>query len=243
MNKKLNITHLTKILFVLFVISCHQTTETDDTKLVANAGEDQTTIAGSYAVFDPTKSTGDISWYEWQQDGNNPDKVNLFSQSKDSKTEWNIKKVVFIKEGIYRFRLVVKRNYNDATGSQPDELIITVNPNPNPKFEDLNLEAIIRAKLNKQVEELGENTLLSLDSLSYAEVSPLNRIYSLKGLENCKNLVFVGLGSQDISDISPLASLTKLKYLWLDQNRKITDVAPISGLIDLEDLNINIGFA
>jgi Leucine-rich repeat (LRR) protein len=205
---------------------------------VANAGVNQTTIAGSYAVFDPTKSTGSINWYEWQQDENNPEKVNILSDSKQSKDEWNVHKIVFTKEGVYKFRLIVKKDYNDVNGSEPDTLIITVNSNSNPKFEDLNLEAIIRAKLNKQVDEIDSNALLSLDSLSYAEVIPRQRISSLKGLENCKNLIFLSIGSQDISDISPLSSLTKLKFLWLDQNHKISDVTPLTELINLEELHL-----
>jgi len=239
MKKYLNFIFAAKMLFIPLIISCQQSTETRETKLVANAGIDQITIAGSYAVFDPTKSTGDFTWYEWQQDENNPEKVNIQSQSKDSNNKWNIHKIVFVKEGVYKFRLIVKSNYNDTNGSEPDTLVITVNPNPDPKFEDLNLEAIVRAKLNKRTEELDENILMSLDSLSYAEVIPQQRISSLKGLENCKSLVFLGMGSQDISDVSPLALLTKLKYLWLDQNRKISDVTPLAELTELEDLNLD----
>jgi len=228
------------IFIIISTASCQNSTDpVVDTRLIANAGEDQTTITGSYAVFDPTKSSGDFNWYEWKQDASNPDTVKIYSDSKQPKDEWNIHKIVFIKEGIYKFRLIVKRDYNDTNGSEPDELIITVNPNTNSRFEDPNLEAAIRAKLNKQVEDLDDNKLLSLDSLSASGVLPRNRISSLKGLENCKNLIYLYMGSQDISEVSPLASLTKLKYLWLDQNRKISDVTPLSELTELEDLNLN----
>lgn len=111
---------------------------------------------------------------------------------------------------------------------------------PNSRFEDPNLEAIIRAKLNKQVDKLDDNTLSNLDSLSIAEVIPQYPISSLMGIENCKNLIYLVISSQDVSEILPLASLTKLKYLWLDQKCKISDVNPLSELTELEDLNLNI---
>jgi Leucine-rich repeat (LRR) protein len=230
-------------MFLCF-LSCDSSTETEDTKLTANAGEDQTTIVGSYAVFDPTKSTGNFSWYDWQQDESNPDTVNIFSGDKESKAEKDIHKVAFVKEGIYRFILIVRSgvtpgNLNGTNSSEPDTLVITVNPNSYSKFEDPNLEAIIRARLSKQVEELDENTLLELDSLSYADVPPPQSISSIKGLEYCKNLIYLHLGSQNISDISPLSSLTKLKNLWLDQNEKIADITLLENLTELVELNLS----
>jgi hypothetical protein len=230
------------LLLIIFFISCQNIFETSDTVLIANAGPDQTTIVGSYAVLDPTKSTGDFNWYEWQEDENNPDDVSIHSQSKDIKDEWNIQKIGFVKAGIYRFRLIVRSgvtasNLSGTSSSEPDEVIITVNPNPYSLFEDPNLEISVRITLNKQVEELFEGTLLELDSLHFT--STPQRITSLKGLEYCKNLYSLEMGLQHISDISPLASLTKLKRLELDQNRKISDITPLAGLTELEWLNLS----
>jgi len=51
------------IFIIISTASCQNSTDpVVDTKLIANAGYDQTTIAGSYAVFDPTKSSGDFNW-------------------------------------------------------------------------------------------------------------------------------------------------------------------------------------
>jgi len=233
------------IFIIISTASCQNSTDpVVDTRLIANAGEDQTTITGSYAVFDPTKSSGDFNWYEWKQDASNPDTVKIYSDSKQPKDEWNIHKIVFTKEGDYKFILIVRSgvtttNYNGTNASTPDTLIITVNPNTNSRFEDPNLEAAIRAKLNKKVEELDDNTLANLDSLSVAEILPQDPISSLRGIENCKNLIYLLMSSQDISDISSLASLTKLKVLWLDQNRKIIDVTSLAELYDLEELNLD----
>jgi hypothetical protein len=95
------------ILFIIianaiFFASCDNMFSTDDEELVANAGADQTTIVGSYVIIDAGKSSGAIDWYEWEQDGRNPDEVRIYSNSNDP-----IQMVGFIKEGIYKFRLTV----------------------------------------------------------------------------------------------------------------------------------------
>ncbi|MFO7892008.1 MAG: leucine-rich repeat domain-containing protein [bacterium] len=230
------------IYIMLLCLSCKNLFESNDTHLIADAGQDQTTIVGSYAVFDPTNSKGDYNWYEWQQDEANPEEVKLFSQSKDTKDEWNIQKVGFIKEGVYRFRLIVRSgvtpgNMSGTSASEPDEVVVTVNPNPYIHFEDSNLEIMVRITLNKRVEELTGSTLLDLDSLQFLVTPQL--VSSLSGLESCRNLYYLHMGSQDISDISPLSSLTKLKELTLDQNYKISDITPLRNLTALEWLNLS----
>lgn len=230
------------LLFVFSCTSCQSSVEPISAKLIANGGNDQTTIVGSYAVFDPTKSIGNFDWYEWQQDEANPAKVTIYSDGKQPKDEWNIHKIAFIKQGVYKFRLIVRSgvtsgNTNGTNASDPDEFVVTVNPNTSSLFKDPNLEATVRATLNKQIEKLDENTLLELDSLQYMPTPQL--ISSLNGLENCKNLIYLQMGSQDISDVSPLASLIKLKVLGLDQNRKISNITPLAGLINLEWLNLD----
>jgi internalin A len=63
-------------------------------------------------------------------------------------------------------------------------------------------------------------------------------IKDLTGLEYARNLTLLQLGGNvDISDISPLAGLTKLQRLWLDQI-KVSDLSPLSGLKSLEFLSI-----
>jgi Leucine-rich repeat (LRR) protein len=230
-------------LFLLFLVACQDPlyTGNSDKNLVADAGANQTTIVGSYAVFDPTNSTGDYNWYDWQQDESNPDHVKLFSGEK-IKEEGNIQIVGFVKEGIYRFRLIVRSgvtpgNMSGTDFSEADEITITVNPNPFGRFEDPNLEITVRVALRIQVEELTESTLSTLDSL-HSILTP-QRISFLNGLDYCKNLYFLEMGLQDISDISPLASLTKLKRLGLDQNGKICDISPLAELTELEWLNLS----
>jgi len=233
------------LVLTIAVISCENVDTNknpEDTKLVANAGINQTTIVGSYGIFDPTGSTGNYDWYDWQQDEMNPEKVLLYSQVKDIVDKVNIQKIGFVREGKYQFSLVVRTNVtpDNMSGtdySEPDTLVITVNSNPQHIFEDLNLEIAVRTMLEKQTDTLTDVMLLTLDSLRYSDGA--RKISSLNGLERCLNIKCLQMGHQSIADISPVAALTKLRVLDLTQNRKISDITPLAGLTKLEWLDLD----
>jgi len=225
------------IQFILFFISCQNLFETGDEKLVANTGPDQMTIAGSYAILDASKSRGAIDWYQWEQDEKNPVKVKIFSGNENYTQQ-----IGFVKEGVYLFKLTVRSgvtpgNLSGTNASEPDEVIVTVTPNPQNLFEDPNLEIAVRFMLRNQIEELRDDMLLSLDSLRYFDGA--EEISSLKGIEHCENLRCLQMGHQSISDISPIATLTKLKVLNFTQNRKISDITPLAELTELEWLDLD----
>ncbi|MBN2411203.1 leucine-rich repeat domain-containing protein, partial [candidate division KSB1 bacterium] len=111
------------------------------------------------------------------------------------------------------------------------------NPNLHSLFADPNLEIAIRYTLKIPTDELTDNNLLSVDSLQ--PVAGLEDITLLDGLEHCKNLVYLEMGLQNITDISALETLTKLKRVGLDQNRKIENITPLANLTDLEWLNLD----
>ena len=62
-------------------------------------------------------------------------------------------------------------------------------------------------------------------------------IESLVGLEAATNLQNVALGGNNISDVSPLANLSKLRYLDLRGNQ-ISDVSPLAHLSKLRHLEL-----
>ena len=64
-----------------------------------------------------------------------------------------------------------------------------------------------------------------------------NAISSLEGLEHAINLEFLHIGRGNISDLTPLAGLQKLRVLKLHDNY-ISDVSPLAGLVPLEVLNL-----
>lgn len=80
-------------------------------------------------------------------------------------------------------------------------------------------------------------------------LGPVNQgSYSLKGIEYATNLTELSLGADynqghgfrqmDITDITPLESLTKLTYIDLSGNR-ISDISPIENLKNVKTLYIN----
>ena len=105
---------------------------------------------------------------------------------------------------------------------------------PEPFFADANLEGAVRQALGRPG---GALTPADLASLTRLEASSAN-IQNLAGLEHATALTFLDLSrNQDISDVSPLASLTNLDTLRLD-HASITDVSPLVSLTNLESLDL-----
>jgi len=200
---------------------------------VADAGTDQTINAGGYAVMDANGSTPGngfgLYYYKWTQDENNPAEVRGLYSGLTVKQN-----IGFIKEGTYRFTLVVNNAVED---SEPDELVITVNPRVNTVFEDINLEIKVRFVMKKPAGELTEEDFLRVTEIGRNNIS-VKSITSLKGLEYCSNLVKLNIRLKDIADLSPLTNLENLVYLDLHQIRLIKDISPLSGLTNLQYLNL-----
>jgi Leucine-rich repeat (LRR) protein len=101
------------------------------------------------------------------------------------------------------------------------------------KFPDPNLEAAIRAAINKP-----EGAIYAVDLEGLTELDARNRhIKDLTGLQYCSNLKQLCLMDNQIIDVSPLSGLTKLEILGIGNNQ-ITDVLPLSGLGKLESLSL-----
>ena len=71
----------------------------------------------------------------------------------------------------------------------------------------------------------------------YDLVSIDEGIRSLQGLEHAVNLEFLHVGRGNISDLTPLAGLEKLRVLKLHDN-EISDISPLAALLNLELLNL-----
>jgi hypothetical protein len=197
----------------------------------ADAGEDQQTYVGSYAVLDPTNSiivNEAVDLVEWIQDMNNPDVIFAFATSLVEKSY-----VGFVKEGIYRFMLKISCKSGSVF---TDDLVIIVDPRQVSLIEDVNLEARIRQALNCKEGDLTAEKLLMLDSLSNYNFPLKNKIVSIKGMENCANLRYLALGLQSIGDLAPLSNLIKLTFLNLNQNYTIEDISPLYSLVELKTL-------
>jgi len=101
-------------------------------------------------------------------------------------------------------------------------------------FADPNLEAAIRAALNKPT---GTITQADMSTITYLNISSLG-ITNLSGLQYCTNLKVLYMWNNSVSDLSPLAGLTNLTDLYAMEN-SITSVAPLVNLINLRNLDLD----
>ena len=89
---------------------------------------------------------------------------------------------------------------------------------------DKNLEKAIREALGKP-----EGTIAKADMATIVNiVAKRQEIENLGGLEYCVNMESLAVPFNNISDISPLSSLTNLKELDLTSN-KVNDLTVLSG--------------
>ena len=105
-------------------------------------------------------------------------------------------------------------------------------------FPDKDLEAAVREELEKPEGPLTRGNLKRLATLRCDSTG----IEDLSGLEHAANLTTLDLWGKwhtngQISDVSPLASLTNLNELNLDDNQ-ISDVSPLASLTNLTYLHL-----
>ncbi|MCP4105582.1 MAG: leucine-rich repeat domain-containing protein [Desulfobacteraceae bacterium] len=112
---------------------------------------------------------------------------------------------------------------------------------PSVSFPDENLETVIRQAVNKPTGDIRKSDLQGLTELN----ANGKKIYNIEGIQYCTNLTKLELGddfqnftSNQISDISAVAGLTKLTYLNLHSNQ-ISDISALAGLTNLTRLNLN----
>lgn len=128
--------------------------------------------------------------------------------------------------------LVMK--HNQTALERSEEAILVNQLQQEVVFSDPNLEAVIRENIGKSEGIIYTADLNGLCSLEAKE----KNISNIAGLEYCNNLEYLNLISNQISDVSPLSELSKLKTLYLDQNNQIYDISPLAGLTNLEDLSL-----
>ena len=126
-----------------------------------------------------------------------------------------------------------------------------------PLFADANLERMVRERLGRpqgrltpeDVASLTALTITSKDIHSLAGLEHLtilqrlhlyytNQIVDLTPLASLTNLTSLDLGKNQIVDLTPLASLKNLTYLGLWQNQ-ITDLTPLASLTNLTSLHLS----
>ncbi|NIA13957.1 MAG: hypothetical protein GWP08_07740 [Nitrospiraceae bacterium] len=108
-------------------------------------------------------------------------------------------------------------------------------------FADKALESAIRAELHQPFGILTQQDLLEVRSIDARGLG----IRDMSGIEYCKNLAWLDLDTNKISNLKPLEQLGRpespfdspLSYLNLDAN-EITDITPLAGLLNLTGLSL-----
>ena len=101
---------------------------------------------------------------------------------------------------------------------------------------DSNLRAVIEAALNKEEgTPIVPREMATLPRLKVPEAG----IRNLTGLEHATNLTYLDLWKSSVSDISPVAGLTKLTHLGFAANNVISDISALAGLTNLTALWVN----
>ena len=135
-------------------------------------------------------------------------------------------------EGTYTVKLEVK----DSEGwtHSANKIVTVQRPSIVITFSDDSFEALIRAKLNKQI---GDITDLDLENITTLNGNGWN-ISDISGIRYCKNLQNLDLRDNQIIDISELSSLVHLQTLALLTNQ-IIDISSLSGLMNLQVLGLS----
>ena len=102
-------------------------------------------------------------------------------------------------------------------------------------FPDPSLKQVLCEKLRVTEDLLTPTRLKFLKKIIANETEP--PISDLTGLENCTNLVYLELMSNNIQSIDPLADLTKLEYLLLGNN-KIASLLPLKYINSIKELSV-----
>lgn len=226
------------ILFLLFsgiiLISCQCGVPIlPPTGSYAYVGENQDSYIGSYAILDPSSSNIEekIDMIYWSQNTNNPEQFQLIAYS-----DFLSKNIIFFtEEGEYEYYLDI---YTTDGAVYSDTLCVKVSAHQNSVIEDLELEIIVRYCLGLQKGALNKWKLNNLDTLINNEIYLEDKITSLGGLQYCQNLTCLVIFGQSITDLSPISSLTKLKYIEFDENSSIEDISYLGNLVNLEYLSM-----
>ena len=100
-------------------------------------------------------------------------------------------------------------------------------------FSDINFELAIRETLNKPSGDITKSDMLTIINLGGRNMG----IISIDGIEYCKNIEFINMWDNQISDISSLANLPKLTGLAIPRNQ-IHDISCLEDLTNLTYLGL-----
>ena len=109
-------------------------------------------------------------------------------------------------------------------------------------------DPLLRARINRALGNeraadaaITEAEMLSLTRLGVAarRLGPAaQQITDIRGLSYARNLTYLSLAHNNVTDLTPLSGLTKLTGMTLQRNLNLTDVSPLANLTKLTYLNL-----
>ena len=101
-------------------------------------------------------------------------------------------------------------------------------------------DANLRRAVNEALGAPADAPFTPTDLLKLHRLDPYRfGIKNLKGIEHAKNLTWFSFAENDVTNLSPLAGLTKLQLLYGWSNPNLVDISPIAGLTQLRSLNLS----
>ena len=102
-------------------------------------------------------------------------------------------------------------------------------------------DANLRRAVNEALGAPADSPFTPTDLLKLHRLDPYRLgVKSLKGLEHAKNLTWFSFAENDVTDLSPLAGLTKLELLYGWSNKQLVDISPLAELTQLRVLNLGV---
>ena len=109
------------------------------------------------------------------------------------------------------------------------------------EIPDPSLAWSIRRELGlRDSADIKKKNMLELATLNanLTSPSPIPQIRDLTGLEHATNLTTLECTGNGVVDLTPLAGLTNLRILHLENNPGLRDISPLAGLVNLEILGL-----
>ena len=133
---------------------------------------------------------------------------------------------------IYYWKIVAMDSHYDQTEG-PIWSFTTATDTTIVTFADPNLEQAVRDWIGKPT---GDIYVSDVDTITYFRADTAN-IQNIEGIEYFHSLQTLGMRGNQISDITPLQSLTQLSGLGLSGNQ-ISDITPLQNLTQLNRLTL-----